>query len=445
MRGFYKVLFSSVIIMLMPVSLLAQGAGFNSSYLEFGNIGGGARAAGMGGAYLGVADGEMAYSWNPASMLRVDKTKFGIQLASIGDKFNTVAVDMSSYYPQPNIQELEIKRSHFSLNYGGLAIPFEFADREWAVGGGYRNVFDLISEYSYPGFNNTRNTYTQDRGMDAASGAIAVSVIPEISVGMNINAYLRNSEYNYYEGATFQYVAQNGIDTSLVDVWINDNSHFSGFNVDLGISADYGMVKGGFVFHSPYNLTQNMRQTFSIIIPPQPVGAIDRIKFKYNMPAAYSAGIAVVPMENLTVAVDLSLMKLSNVDVSIDYQQIIYNDTTYSAEWEDITQYRFGAEYMYDAGFAEIPIRAGFRNEPSTAKELTNLVNGTPTYGDQISTNIISFGSGLHFDNIWFDIAYQFGSSSYSRTVDYGTSETFDVKRDYSRLVISSGMYFYTP
>jgi hypothetical protein len=118
------------------------------------------------------------------------------------------------------------------------------------------------------------------------------------------------------------------------------------------------------------------------------------------------------------------------------------------AEWEDVNQFRIGAEYILDAGFANIPIRSGFRNEPSTGREFTGYTfddtdsTWTEEFGDQISTNIITFGTGLHFDKIWFDLAYQFGSSSYNRIVDFTEPQEFEIKRDYSRLFISAGMYF---
>ena len=48
--------------------------------------GGGARAAGMGGAGLALAEGEMAYSWNPGAMIYTDKTKFGIDVLSSANK-----------------------------------------------------------------------------------------------------------------------------------------------------------------------------------------------------------------------------------------------------------------------------------------------------------------------------------------------------------------------
>lgn len=443
MRRIYRVFLVAAILLCLPAFSYAQYIGITSpGLLEFNTLGGGARAAGMGGAHLGIAEGEMAYSWNPAAMIFTDKTKIGLQLVSFADKFNSVFIHENYYlYPEPNIQPLETKRSHFSLNFGGFTAPFTFMDRDWAIGGGYRNIFDMVSEYEVPGFAGTQNSFIQDRGIDAVSLAIANRVMEGVGIGLTANAYIRNSEYNQYLGASSLFIST-GQDTSIVDAWRNFNSHFSGFNLDLGISADFGMVKGGAVIHTPYDLKQDAKWTRSIVIPPEPIGAVDRIKYTYNMPLSYSIGIGVVPIENFTLAFDFDSRPLSEVDVHTDWEQIIVSDSTFNLGWEDVNQFRIGAEYILDAGFADIPVRAGFRNEPSVSKEMISWVYGVETEGDQIEANILTFGTGLYFEKIWFDAAYQMGSSSYYRAMLYETLQIFKIKRDYSRLFISAGMYF---
>ncbi len=446
MRKHYRGLFLFLVLVLFPMPANAQlnyyeYVGIDPTFIEFNSIGGGARAAGMGGAYLAIGEGAMAYSWNPAAMIYTDKTKIGVQLVSIADKFNSVAVDVSWLYAEPNIQPVELKREHFSLNFGGFAAPFDFMEREWAIGGGYRNVYDMIIEYSTPGFAGSENSVMQDRGIDAVSVAMANKVMEGIGVGLTVNAYIRNSEYNYYRGASELFIST-GQDTSIIDTWYNSNSHFSGFNLDLGISADFGMIKGGVVIHTPYDLKQDGKRTLNFIIPPEPIGIVDRVEYTYNMPLSYSIGIAIVPEENLTLAFDFDSRPLSKVDVHTDWEQIIIPDSTFNLGWEDVNQFRVGAEYILDADFADIPVRAGFRNEPSVAKEVRSVTVDSVDIGDQVSTNIFAFGTGLYFERIWFDLAYQFGSSSYNSTVDLGTEMGFEIKRDYSRLFISAGMYF---
>jgi hypothetical protein len=417
--------------------------GLNPSYFEFNAAGEGARAAGMGGAYLGIAEGEMAYSWNPAAMIYTDKTKIGIQLVSVMDSFQDAAGETQFFYGEQNVRSFERDREHFSLNFGGFAAPFVFMERDWAIGGGYRNVSDMVYEFDTPGFSGSKNTFTQDRGIDAVSFAIANKITEGIGIGLTINSYIRNSEFNYYWGAANPAII--GADTTAVDIWTNLNSHFSGFNLDVGLAGDFGMVKGGVVIHTPFDLRQDAKWTLQVIVPPQPQGLIDRVTYTHSIPIGYSVGLAAVPVENLTVAFDFDGRKMSDAEVKTNWEQLTFPDSTLNPGWEDINQFRVGAEYVLDGGFADIPVRAGFRNEPSVSREILYSVPGSPDsteYGDQVTTNIFSFGTGLYFEKIWFDLAYQFGNSSYNRTINLGAAEAFEIKRDYSRLFLSAGMYF---
>ena len=446
MRGINNAVLS-ILFVLMPVMIFAQNGGFNPGFHEFNNIGGGARALGMGGAYLGISDDEMAYSWNPAGMLAADKGKIGAQAVSVSDKFAYSWAQRPSFYADPNIQLLDAKREHFNINYVGLVAPFEWLDRQWAAGGGYRNVYDMILDWSSTGFDSSENSFSQNRGVDAVSIAIAGDIMSGVSAGLTLNSYVRNSESNLILGNYDRYFPPSQ-DTIVVDVWEDINAHYSGVNLDLGLYGDFGMVSGGFVLHTPYDLKENVKWSRGVIVPPEPFGLVDRYTATYNMPISYSLGIAARPMEKLTVAIDFDSRPMSKVEAKYDFEQLVYTDTTVDMELEDLNQFRIGAEYVLDAGFADIPVRFGFRNQPSTSTELLeatyDTLSGTwnNTRGDQRSANIISFGTGLHFDRIWFDLAYQFGSSSYNRTVTYTESTVYEIKNDYSRLVISSGMYF---
>lgn len=494
-----------IMALLALSSSLAYGqlAGFGSGYLIFNSPGGGARAAGMGGAFIALAEGEMAYSWNPAAMIYTDKTKFGIDFLSRSDKNQDVWTDFRYWdLGNPLIEQYETDFSHTSLNYGGFSAPFSLdsdsdirvlvvaalplsiipmvfspsEDLELAVGGGYRQVFDMTAEYRFPGFDNSRNTYKQDRGLDAVTLGVAAKISEGVGFGWNMNAYVRGSEYNRISGERqniSQFVIDNRSD-SIVAAWDQLKSTFSGFNMDFGLSADYNFVKAGAVINTPYNLYQRSLLTQRIVIPPEPIGTVDRVKYTYNIPLSASFGLAFVPRENVSLAFDYSYKPMSKVDRKTDWEQTAYSrfDTTVSLQWEDLNQYRIGAEYVINAGFGKIPLRAGMRNEPLVASEL-ELVNldilfrndslwadYNTTRGKQVSTNIFTFGTGLALERIWFDIGYQFGSSSYTGDVVYTYTDVVDpvndpnppaveirsdnneYKLDYSRLYLSVGMYF---
>ena len=500
-KALFVLIFIAVLVV-FPAASFAQLAGYGSGYLNFNTPGGGARAAGMGGAFIAIAEGEMAYSWNPAAMIYADRTKFGIDFLSRRDKINDVWFDIRYWdWANPLVESYEADLTSTSLNYGGFSAPFSLdsdsdarfvmvpllplallpmtfspsEDLQLTVGGGYRHIFDMTAEFEHPGFDNSRNTFDQHRGLDAISLGIATKIREGIGFGWTMNAYVRGTEYNLITGETAeisQYIADNRADTIVAD-WSKLKSTFSGFNMDIGLSADFDLIKAGVVVHTPYKLYQKALSTNLIVIPPSPIGAVDRVSYAYDMPLSASFGLAISPLERLSLAFDYVYRPLSKVDIQTDWEQtaLSFRDTTRSAEWEDVNQYRAGVDYIIDARFADIPLRLGMRNEPLVYKELTSLdinmqdstgysadfVDYDDERGDQISTNILTFGTGLTFDKIWFDIGYQFGSYSYNTVVRYlytdisddpnapaetRYDDTHEIKVEYSRLFFSVGMYF---
>jgi hypothetical protein len=468
MKKFYTAVLTFSVLLLLCVNVNAQyqfiGGGYfydddgamgatNGALLDFTFPGGGARAAGMGGAFIGFAEGEMAFSWNPATMIYTDKTKFGIQFLSQSDKNTNVSVSsLYEIYPEAFVRDHDLKRENTRLNYGGFVAPFSLGDRDWAVGGGYRGVIDLKSESIFPGFITEQNRFDQNKAVDAISLGAAGKLTEQVGLGFTLNSYVRGTESKLYLA---DFLAAENVqtgDTLYVGLGYEDKATFSGFNADIGLSGDFGMFKAGVVVHTPISLKFKNTYTEMYYVPPVPVGNIFRQTITYNIPFSYSAGLAVTPIENFTFAFDFDQKPMSKLDIDVDWEIAPEGDTvfgnitdrTIEPEWNDLNQFRVGMEYMIDAGFADIPLRAGYRNQPSILNELTKMSDVTGyDYGDQITTPIMTFGSGVYHEKIWFDLAYQFGSSSYDRVVEFdGAENTYEIKTDYSKIFFSVGMYF---
>jgi len=450
MKKFSVVFLAMALMAFMPLLTHAQvnqALSTLNPYLDFNTLGGGARAAGMGGAFIGLSEGEFAYSWNPGALIFFQKNYLGIQLVSASDKFTMPVLNGSPSLDIYTLQSAEVKRDHFSLDVGGFGVPFSFLDRNWAVGGGYRNIYDMDTKYEYPSFYGDLNNVTTTDGVDAVSLALAGLLTDGLGFGITANSYVRGYERNSWNLKAFEF--QSTIDPfpDTLDIWINETSHYSGVNFDLGLAASYGIFKGGAVIHTPYNLKQNVKFTQTFMAAPLPGGTINRITYTTKFPLGFSAGVAVAPFEKLTLAMDLDSRPMSKAKIIENWEAIEMPDSEYDPNWENLTQFRIGAEYTLDAGFASLPLRLGFRNDPSIKKELLNWTGDstsvTSTPGKQIKTSIFTLGSGLHFGKAWIDFAYQFGSSSYdSHIIYFNNDKNIEQKRDYSRLLISAGMYF---
>jgi long-subunit fatty acid transport protein len=454
MKSSFILFLAAMIIAMLPIQAFSQYTSYDQ-YLEFNTLGGGARAAGMGGAFLGISEGEYAYAWNPAGMVFAEKRSIGLQFNSASDKFQFGHISSSGFINVYDISQAEGKRSHFNLDYSGFAVPFSLYERRWAVGGGFRNIQDMDFKYTTPGLFNSLDQFSQKEGVDAVSVSVGGKITENIGLGITGNDYIRGGETNYYAGNSSIFIDRANPIPDTVDLWTNYDYSYSGVNFDLGLMAQFSMVKGSFVVHTPYDLKQDVKETINLMILPYPSGNIFRFTTKTNIPLSYSAGLSIKPFESLLIAADFDSRPMSKSDIKFDYEMLTIPDTTYNLGWQDLNQFRVGLEYSLNAGFADIPLRVGFRNNPSVAKKLTainevladsagNLVYVRGVFGDQVTTNIITFGSGLHFQRAWIDLAYQFGSSSNALEFNplYAPQQKFHEKNDYSRLFISAGMNF---
>jgi opacity protein-like surface antigen len=441
MKRVYIILFATIIAALLPAFAFSQYLDY-PQYLDISNNGGGARAAGMGNAYLGISDDEMAYSWNPAGMIFIDKSKLGLQFQSKADKFNMPLSVESDTLHQVSVHDTQAKKNHFNLNFAGFAVPFTFIQRQWVVGGGYRNLYDMNFKFDYPGYLVGTSTYSEDGGMDAVSIALASKIIEGFGIGITANNYIRHSEINRFEPKSLPLGEANNFDTA--DVKINYRSHYSGFNMDIGLTGEVNIFRAGLVLRTPYNLTEKYLRTLTIFIPEGNGGIIDRVTATTKIPFSYAIGVSAKPIDKLILSLDYEHRPMSKSDVTLNFESLLYTDTTYNLKLKDLNEIRIGAEYTLSAGFAEIPLRAGFRKLPSVGTGFSQDANGNIMTGKQIKTNILSIGSGLHFKRAWLDLAYQFGNSKNSATITVAGYTPFDLalKQDYSRLTISGGMNF---
>jgi len=338
--------------------------------LNFNLTGAGARATGMGGAFIGVADDATAIVWNPAGLTLLERPEASFVGRSISDK---IIYD-------DNGDVFEITQGHFILNFLSGAYPFRTGNIKIVGAFAFQRQIDL---YHY--FKNDVYETEGIGGVDTATIGTGLSLLPFLSLGFSANLwfgkytqeadYLR-ADYNYEES-------------------------YSGFNFVMGGMLDLNgldnpiPLKIGTVFRTPFKLTVDWKEEDTINYY-QDDGSIEA-----DFPSMIGFGASYRIGEFFTLA--------------SDYEMRLYSETDFSEF--DLNQFRVGAEYLIVSDFAVIPIRAGFFTEPTTRH--TGEDSDPYFVGDQIQGNGISLGSGLIFEKFSFDV-----SGSYSGyEVDWGNSE----------------------
>lgn len=426
-------------------------------FVDFNSSGYGARSRAMGGVYMAMPNEAYGSFENPATMTTVNKSLMSLELANFQDKHQGLTEPrmLTSQANTFYVGKTDYKNQRTKLvNQAGAVAPFSYAGRDWWVGGGYRSAADFSLKFDIPVNADNPDQFDREKDLVGLNFAIATKPLTNLSAGVNMNLYTRRYEEDFV-GRQFKIT-----DTSSTtyDYHYHDKSNFTGVNFDFGLAGEFSIFTVGAVVRTPYILRQN---AFRLMAQLDPYGAdadgyIDRIKVKYSIPMSYAFGIAAKPTENVLIAADIDNKPYSSTKKTLDYESSdIIDFTDIDAQWNDLFQYRIGAEYTFNAGFAQIPIRAGVHNLPGLQYASKVTANSASldslgayyhydyTYTDDVNPMIISFGSGVKFEKIWMDLAYEFGSKEYDQSVQTPQGITADkMKFKYSRLYLSVGMLF---
>jgi long-subunit fatty acid transport protein len=387
----------------LPLAALlcfAQIASAQLAGVDFNTLGGGARARGMGGAFMGVADDVTAVFWNPAGISQIKESEFTIEFKN---SFNKWTLKESN-------QESKFDHSYSLINFVSFAYPFKFSDKNSAFAVAYQRLADLYSLEE-----NQSYRYESRGGLDAITTALGINLNPQISLGLSVNFIL------------------NGMDQTLLDKanssWEENNTSFSGVNFNLGTIYHYrDRLNLGLILKTPFDLTQREKITgaYGISLPEG--------KGRISVPLIFGIGSSFEATENLTLALDFESKRYSQseqVKPSWLYHQNLsladQADTTYNLGWKDCNQIRLGVEYLWYTDLGTIPLRAGYRNEPRVYADAG---------GSQVVGNVFCLGSGLVLDKISFDLAYEVTLAE----IDGGDSTSLDESKN--NLFFSTKVWF---
>ncbi len=367
-------------MLLTVVTVLLTVTGYSlGQQIDFNLIGAGARARGMGGAFIGVADDATAVSWNPAGLVRLEKPEASV--VGLFESFN-VTTD------NPNEDTDPSKSSHFNLNFLSAAYPLSIGEKNLVAAIALQQVVDLY--YKYDG-----DDYKAERtgGINTITPAIGIQLSPNISLGAAVNIYTGNSKFNY-EDKIGTYLPQ------------EEKYTYSGTNFNIGGLFDMNKFRLGAVFKTPFGLQEE--------------GDNNGVDATIYMPQMIGLGAAYQATDKLTVAADFEMRKYSDSEVEDNA-----TGEKVKAGFEDINQFRLGAEYLIMSGNSILPVRLGFATTPTLFKD---------SNGDQISGVNLTAGVGLIMGNINLDLGLEYNAYPYEFDID-GTK--YDYSENYFRFIIS--------
>jgi long-subunit fatty acid transport protein len=383
-------------------------------------LGSGARAMGMGGAFIGVADDATAASWNPAGLIQLEKPE-----ASIVGAYYYCAEDFSSaVHPEINNKDHVTDQN---LNYFSLAFPFHLG-KNMVVSLNYQRLFEFKRNFSYrydyldAGLDlDQRISFDQDGYLGALGIAGAVEITPRFSVGATLNIW--SDELFWRNGWTENYHARSsGTESGVsvtIDTRIQDNyENYRGINANLGMlwSINDSLTFGA-VFKTPFTATMTHKFNYDDVKTyGDPVNTTDPVSIattedmELSMPMSYGIGCAYRFSD--TVSVDIDIYRTHWSDYILKNEQ----GETFSpidgrpedlSDVEETIHVRLGGEHLsvFHESQLVLSMRAGLFLDQEPSQSSTKDFYG------------VTFGTGISYIKFVFDLAYQY---RWARDLDAG-------------------------
>jgi len=403
-------------------------------------VGSGARALGMGGAFIAVADDATAASWNPGGLTQLGTP----EVSAVGAYFHRTEGNTFGANPEASGDQ---NVSGTRLNYLSVTYPFTLFDRNMVVSLNYQNLYDFSRKWNFP-LSQTSETlavnrnidYQQDGTLSAYGPAFSVQVLPELSFGFTLNIW----QNGIYKNEWKQFTKTSSSGTFYGIPFVSESSSrdeysFTGFNANLGIMWNItGQLTLGAVFKTPFTAdlkrVSNVNSSLNFSDTPYVDSTVSHSFADYgelDMPMSYGIGLAYRLSDQFTLAADV---------YRTEWGDFIHKDSKGKktcpitglpqgeSDVDATNQVRLGAEYLFMKGDYVIPLRGGAFYDPAPAQERPDSIFG------------VSVGSGIACGRIVFDIAYQY---RFGNNVGRSVLKNMDFSQDIKEHTASASFIIY--
>lgn len=415
--------------------------------------GGGARAFGMGDAYLGLSNDVTGGTWNPAGIWIIESPT-----VSASYKFFRPAGQFTqNLTPVVTKNSLDINAiAHFSF-----ASPIRIKGHPYVLNFNFNhNNESIIEEQKYVGFmaDSVTNQFnpdfsnTDESFLKTYNFGFSTRVYRQLSFGVTANIYdgrrAQNAVYQASWSDTIDVI--NGIiNDQYRRVTTIDSTTSNGFNMILGLMYKMEKVNVGAVVRTPFQMKNNT--DYSLFLHSTTRGLTDIIQSdttyvqdsvaKQQVPLSVGVGVGLFPIPNLTAAFDVTYYRYGSTNW-------FYRDSTFFSasgkrtdyyteipiDWNNTIGVGAGIEYLLSTPYGQVPLRAGVRfdqlPQPKTFEdritadqisEDTLLVTWKKVADGRQNLMSFSLGTGIRWSQINLDVAYRYSSGAerdYSETIN---------------------------
>ena len=372
---------------------------------SFNPVGSGARAMGMGGAFIAVADDATAASWNPGGLIQLEKPEISV----VGSFIRRKEGNQVDGHPETSANQ---RASDNNLNYVSLTYPFVLFNRNMIISVNHQHLYDFNRNWRFPitwklGLGDLNGVFDhRQTGQIMATGlAYSLQITPAFSFGITFNFYKDWFGDNGWEQNTVDKgsgLVGPGISTDYeYRIW--DRYSFDGFNMNLGVLWNItNKLTLGAVFKTPFTADLKHESYRYDNINPfyiEPVIERKDENEELEMPMSYGFGLAYRFCDQFTISADFFRTEWQNFilqRMNGDRISPISNLPEADSDVGATEQIRLGAEYLIIKPNYVIPLRIGVFYDPAPTEKGTDEFYG------------FSLGSGISIGKFIFDVAYQY-------------------------------------
>lgn len=404
---------------------------------SFNPVGSGARALGIGGAFIAIADDATSASWNPGGLIQLEKP----EISMVGSITHRIEENSMRFHSEASgAQTIDLA----SLNYFSAAYPFTISTCNMIFSINYQHLYDMTRQWTFPlkvantdDFLYQTVNYRQEGGLSAIGLAYCVQITPYVSIGLTMNLWDDHITPNNWEQKTFQWgYGKSYGDEYVFESSLHDRYIINGFNANFGVmwNVDSSLSLGA-ILKTPFEAKVDHYHSRQVSIryanpniSPQTSKNAYAEDGTLSMPMSFGVGVAYRFSDKLTVSFDIYRTQWDQFEYEDgnDVRMCPINNKPAEESAVDPThQIRMGAEYLYIASKTVIPARIGFLYDPAPSEK-----NADNIYG-------LALGSGISYDRFIFDVAYQY---RFGNNVGESGMEFLNLSQDISEHTLYSSL-----
>jgi hypothetical protein len=254
------------------------------------SLGSGARAFGMGGAFLARADDATAASWNPAGLSYLRRPEF----TAVGAR--------NRFHRGPDGQASTDRLRAYTPDFAAATVPFEWGSVAGAVQGSFQRVFSFKGERTIDRPDRIRFRTNTEGGFDVLALGVGLRFSRAWRLGGALNRWVGGPEQFRLRTTP---AASRG--TSEQDIRYS----LRGWNLNLGgIWSPRDDLSFGVVAKTPFEgrlqLTRQRTDAFGLPDDPETTtgNAAGPLPVSLDFPAAFGLGVSWRPRNAWTVSAD---------------------------------------------------------------------------------------------------------------------------------------------